>query len=253
MTMEKTTENRSYPRSYPSHAPVFPGAQKPLGMHPTELIGVHRPLARKTGVALFMVMMVTLFRLAHEVMLHGWLVAQDGSFAVWVYRERAVSLTAALRVVTDLHSTTGIVCLAGLFAAYLLRTRRLPWLKTLMLVLPTGMLINVLVKQGVHRLRPPVDSALVTVSSFSFPSGHTTGTALFYGVLAAFLLQQVSSKPARVGVVAAAALMVLLVAFSRIYLGVHYLSDVVGSLVLSVGWLGLCTGLGWFPSRNLVR
>jgi membrane-associated phospholipid phosphatase len=249
MTMEKTTENRSYP----IHAPAFLGAQKPSGTERTELIGGSRSLPRKTGLALFMLMMVTLFCLAHEVMLHGWLVAQDGAFAAWAYHERTVSLTAALRVVTDLHSTTGIVCLAGLFAAYLLKTRRLPWLKTLMLVLPTGMLINVLVKQGVHRLRPPVDSALVTVSSFSFPSGHTTGTALFYGVLAAFLFHQVTGKPARAGVVAAAALMVLLVAFSRIYLGVHFLSDVVGSLVLSVGWLGLCTGLGWFPPRHLVR
>src|SRR5947209_2087077 len=63
---------------------------------------------------------------------------------------------------THLHGMIGGLCLAGLFAAYLTWTGRTRWLKALLLVLPSGMLVNVVIKQLMHRPRPLLGGALVS-------------------------------------------------------------------------------------------
>jgi membrane-associated phospholipid phosphatase len=95
------------------------------------------------------------------------------------------------------------------------------------------------VKHLVQRARPVVAEPLVLIESYAFPSGHAAGSAAFYVCTAAWLLAHLRHRPRRlrwsVGVAAAA--MVLWVSLSRLYLGVHYLSDVLAGMLLGSLWV----------------
>ena len=80
----------------------------------------------------------------------------------------------------------------------------------------------------------------MTLPSFSFPSGHVAGTALFYGVLGAMLVSKINIWRWRVFIVFTAIALVTLVSLSRVYLGVHYFSDVLAAFAEAVAWLSLC-------------
>lgn len=108
------------------------------------------------------------------------------------------------------------------------------------------MLLNVLLKHIFQRARPSFDEPLLTLATYSFPSGHTAAATLLYGVMAAYLVRTCLGlrRPLLVGLAVAtavvmAATMVALVGVSRLYLGVHYLSDIVAATASSTGWLAI--------------
>ena len=115
------------------------------------------------------------------------------------------------------------------------------WLLTLLMAVPGGMLLNVLLKSVFQRARPHFDDPLLILDSYSFPSGHTVAATLFYGVLAAYLISLPGMRwGRRLAAALSAVLMVALVALSRVYLGVHYLSDVLAGAAEGCAWLTVC-------------
>jgi undecaprenyl-diphosphatase len=109
---------------------------------------------------------------------------------------------------------------------------------SLALALGGGMILNTLLKFAFGRERPKWDDPLLTtLTSQSFPSGHTSGATLFYGFLAAYMVWRMKNSPARILALLACALMVAVVGFSRVYLGAHYVSDVLGAVSISTAWL----------------
>jgi undecaprenyl-diphosphatase len=104
-------------------------------------------------------------------------------------------------------------------------------------------------KVATHRSRPPAFYALIgEPRSASFPSGHALASLLFFALLALVLWRAVGTTPRRrFSIVAVCALGALLVALSRVYLGVHWPTDVVGSWYLGAAWLSVTVGsfLGW--------
>jgi undecaprenyl-diphosphatase len=125
-------------------------------------------------------------------------------------------------------------------AVVLYRRAQRHWLLALVLAVPVGVAINVLLKHLFRRARPVPDEPLMTLATYSFPSGHTAGTALFYGVLAAYIVFRTHSTRVRAAAVLGWLCAVGLVGFSRVYLGVHYLSDVVAAAAWSCAWLAVC-------------
>ena len=123
-------------------------------------------------------------------------------------------------------------------AIVLLVRRRFRLGSWLLVALWAGALLGVVLKLVVDRARPDLLDAVAAEGGRSFPSGHALGATIAVGLLALVLTS--SLPPARkvlAWVLAAAA--VLLVAFARITLGVHYLSDVVAGIVLGIGWLAV--------------
>src|SRR5439155_11271838 len=116
-----------------------------------------------------------------------------------------------------------------------------------------GMLINLVLKAAYERLRPHFDDPLLVLTTFSFPSGHAAGAVLFYGVLAAFLVSRFYDWRARAACVAGAVGAVALVGFSRMYLGAHYLSDVLAAVCSSTVWLVLCLAGGHALVRGRLK
>jgi membrane-associated phospholipid phosphatase len=192
------------------------------------------------GALIFLVAIWAFGDIAEGVLNDEPLVIMDTQLAVWFHAHTTLELTRAMRVVSYLHGVLGISLGAILFAAFLIFKSDWFWLKFLVLVVPCGMLLNVLIKEVVGRARPSFRDPILVLDTYSFPSGHTTGATLFYGVLAAFLVSRIQWWPARAGVVLVALAIVILVAFSRLYLGVHYLSDVLAAFAGSVAWLAIC-------------
>jgi len=114
-----------------------------------------------------------------------------------------------------------------------------------------GSLLNMAVKTVVDRSRPVLPDPVAHASYSSFPSGHAQGAVVACGVLLLVLLPAVPADRRRLAVAAAVG-WVLLVGFSRVVLGVHYVSDVVGGYLLGLAWLAVCAATfgAWRQERG---
>jgi undecaprenyl-diphosphatase len=164
----------------------------------------------------------------------------DLQIAAWLHARAAPFLIDAMEFVSSLHGTVPMSIATLLLAAVWCAERRWYWLANLLLVIPGGMLINVATKYALHRARPSFDGTFSSLAGFSFPSGHTAVSTLFYGLLATFIVATSEHWNRRVWTMLLACAVVTLVAFSRLYLGAHYLSDVLAAMAEGVAWLALC-------------
>jgi membrane protein DedA with SNARE-associated domain/membrane-associated phospholipid phosphatase len=164
----------------------------------------------------------------------------DVRVANWFHAHATRGLTSAMLLITDMNGTVGISVLAVAMAFHLVWTRSWYWLRALLLIVPGGMLLNLMTKFAFHRARPLFDDPIATLTTYSFPSGHVAAATLLYGLLAAYAMTKISAWRWRVLLVLIAFLIIALVALSRIYLGAHYLSDVLAAFGEGVAWLALC-------------
>jgi undecaprenyl-diphosphatase len=147
-------------------------------------------------------------------------------------------LVGVLTVVTTLGSGTVLWSLVGLGVLVLL-LRRLPRLALYLLVTGVGALIlDPTIKLLVGRLRPVVARPIAYGQGNSFPSGHSLGSISVYGALLLVLLPGVPRRY-RAVLIGALGALVAAIGFSRLALGVHYLSDVAGAWLLGIAWLGV--------------
>ena len=191
--------------------------------------------------------------IAWNVSARGALAALDTRVADWLHARATAPLTAVMLAVTHLNSTFAIGVWSALFAAVLARLRERYWILTLGLAVGGAMLLNLVLKQVYERARPRFDEPLIVLETFSFPSGHTAAAVAFYGVLAAFLVSRFYDTRRRAACVGGALAAVALVAFSRLYLGAHYLSDVVAAVCSSTAWLVLCLAFGHALVRRRLK
>jgi len=182
--------------------------------------------------------------IAEDVVTGDPLTLVDVAVAQWFHAHATPTLTRVMLLITHLHDPLMVIAGMVLVAAYLAWKRRWYWLVCLSVCVPSGMLLNVLMKYAFQRARPSFDHPLLTLSTYSFPSGHVAAATLFYGVIAAMLVTQTAAWRWRVLVALLALAMVATVAVTRMYLGVHYLSDVLAAFAEGVAWLALClTGI----------
>jgi membrane-associated phospholipid phosphatase len=164
----------------------------------------------------------------------------DARFSNWLQAQATPSLTRVMLLITHLHSTLGVTVMTLATSILLWRRRLRHWVFTLLATIYGGMLLNFWLKAVFQRARPHFDGPILILSSYSFPSGHTMMATVFYGTLSAIVIARVRDWKWRVLAIIVAVLLLALVGFSRIYLGVHYLSDVVGAIAEGVAWLALC-------------
>ncbi len=190
--------------------------------------------------------------LAEDIAAGDPLTITDARFSSWLHVHRIRSLTSFLLVVTNLHSTLGITIMTLLLCVYAWRSQLKHWISTILLTVYGGMILNFLLKGVFQRARPRFNDPILTLTSYSFPSGHTMMATVLYGVLGALIISQVRNWIWRALAVVSAVIMIVLVGFSRIYLGAHYLSDVLGAMAEGVAWLAVClTGIDTWRRRRL--
>ncbi|MBB6576697.1 undecaprenyl-diphosphatase [Comamonas odontotermitis] len=169
--------------------------------------------------------------------LHALLVGWDEAAQQWSQQHVSVSTRAYLRHVTDVGDVLWLGMLSVLVAALLALRRR--WLPLQIWVFAIGLngLSTRVLKNAFDRARPQALHELVT-SGASFPSGHTAGSVVVYGLLW-WLLRGRLPRRSRVVLGTGLALLVALIAASRIWLEAHFASDVVGGGLLGLAILGL--------------
>lgn len=111
------------------------------------------------------------------------------------------------------------------------------FLYTLLISVIGGEIFVWIIKNTIDRPRPPLTSALVTESSYSFPSGHTFVAIAFYGLLSYFVIQSEKNKSLKIISFIASFFLIILIGISRVYLGAHWPSDVFASLAAGSAWL----------------
>ncbi len=175
--------------------------------------------------------------IADDVQNRERLTAFDTHFSNLVYLRGPEWFTSAMLVVTHAHDTVPVLLVVFAIGAALIWKRHQRWMLALALAVGGGMLLNVLLKNIFQRTRPSLGNPILTVTSYGFPSGHTMAATCFWGLLAAFAVARIKSLLGRVLAGLFCLLMIVLVGFSRIYLGAHYLSDVIGAMVEGLAWL----------------
>lgn len=178
--------------------------------------------------------------LALQVLLQGPITRVDHTVTGVLAAHRQPWLTGAMLFLADAHETLKVLAATILLALWRTWRRDLRDVRFLAVV-PAGMGLNVMLKHLFARPRPDQFEPLVQLTTFSFPSGHAVASTVFYGALCTLVFAHTRSPVLRALAVAVAVAMVLLVTFSRVYLGAHYFSDVVAGVAEGM----LCLLLFW--------
>ena len=163
---------------------------------------------------------------------------------------------AALQVfamLTRLADTATLTALAIAVSAALVATGR-RWLAFGWLAAVVGnALLNTTLKQIFERVRPVHDDGLVLAQGFSFPSGHSSGSVVVYGMLA-YLAMRFVPRRWHLALVLAAVALAFSIGVSRMFLRVHFASDVVAGFASGSAWLAICIGsielTRWYARRS---
>jgi membrane-associated phospholipid phosphatase len=164
----------------------------------------------------------------------------DHQIAAWFHAHLAQPLINVMLTFSDPGSPTWIATITSVVALFCALRRHWYLLFALFLAVPGGMLLNSIIKELVHRHRPYSESPFVDLSDYSFPSGHAMAATLLYGLLAVFALLVLRRRLWRGLTLLGASLVILLVGFSRVALGAHYLTDVLAAMATGAVWIWLC-------------
>ncbi len=156
-------------------------------------------------------------------------------------------LPGAMRDLTALGSPSVLALFVLAVAGSLAARRQYHALGLLLVATVGGVLLNELLKLVFARPRPPLAFHLTEVRSMSFPSGHAMESAIIYLTLAALLARLVQPRLLRLYFIGLAFFLTFAVGVSRVYLGVHYPSDVLAGWTAGLAWALLC----WTVARYL--
>ena len=176
--------------------------------------------------------------IAEDVITGDPLVLIDQGLSEWFRSHATPRFTEAMHVVSALAAPATVSTLSITMIILLLWQRLCYWLLALTLAVAGGLCLNVLLKVLFDRERPGWADAALTDAGF--PSGHTMIAAILYGFVAIYLILLINSWGVRCIIALVTINLVFLVALSRLYLGAHYLSDVVSAMAAGLAWLALC-------------
>jgi undecaprenyl-diphosphatase len=163
-------------------------------------------------------------------------------------------LPQAAKDVTALGSGTNLTIATGVVSGFLCLNRRLRAAGFLLSSLGSGLLLCQSLKGFFARRRPTVVPHLVEFDPASFPSGHSMGAALVYLTAGSIVSRQVTGKLAKTYFLSMAVVLSLIVGISRVYLGVHYPSDVLAGWAAGSLWSSACAQAArWLQRQGSVE
>lgn len=195
------------------------------------------------GILVFVTMTLILGKISEDVINNEPLTLADVQLSNWLHLHGSPFLTRVMLVATSFGSTVTVTCIAVALGLYLIWRRQFYWLAAVAASVGGGALLNRLLKYAFQRPRPHFDDPILRLTSYSFPSGHTMAATVLYGIIAAYLFAKTPDWRWRVLIILSASLLIALVGFSRIYLGAHYLSDVLAAMAEGLAWMSLCLTL----------
>lgn len=182
------------------------------------------------------------FDLVEELQRNSPLLREADQLVWEFFRDRRTEgLTTFFTFFTILGTPVGLGILAGLTAIYHWIKGRWRWTAYLVLTTLIGGLMNVALKHYFTRPRPDLAAAVRHASGTSFPSGHAMGSIIVFGALSYLAIRSSRRWVQASGYLAAAITIVLAIALSRVYLGVHWISDIAAGLAVGALWVLLTT------------
>jgi len=214
---------------------------------PTKLNTMEKSKKAKDGFLLFVALLIA----ATALFAFGWLANEmlegdtqkfDDFVRNAVHRHAAPWLTWFMRGFSFLGSVAVVTTLCVLAIAVFLYFRQARTAALLATTMIGMAVLDITLKLAFHRPRPLAYFG-PTPTTYSFPSGHAMGSVCFYGVLAAILAARASGRRAKWCIWMGAVLLIGLIGYSRIYLGVHYPSDVIAGYCAGAVWVGAVASL----------
>jgi membrane protein DedA with SNARE-associated domain/membrane-associated phospholipid phosphatase len=164
---------------------------------------------------------------------------------------RTPAITKFMVIFTHLAGEAAIAAGSLGAVAYSLVKKRFDYLIAYISAILGGGILLLVLKVAVHRIRPVSGISLISAGGWSFPSGHAMMSVVFYGMILYFVIRNISSWKLRVFTVTAAAFIIFLLGLSRIYLQVHYMSDILAGYAGGLFWLTICiTALEVYRKRE---
>jgi Membrane-associated phospholipid phosphatase len=155
--------------------------------------------------------------------------------------ERSPGATIFFTTMTNIGGPAGVTAILAAVSIVLAFRRRWRWLVYLVVTAGGGALLDLELKRYFARARPDVAEMLRVANGYSFPSGHAMGSAVGFGLLAYLTFRAIRSWPAKTALIAFLYTLVAAVALSRVYLGVHWISDVLAGITAGTVWVTTTT------------
>jgi len=171
------------------------------------------------------------------------LTAFDNQIVELVAGFRSAELNAIMLFITNLGATVTVVFMSVVVIIGMWLAKHRHHIPALIISMLGAGIFTYTLKQLFTRARPEMANAVIEELNFSFPSGHTLIAICFYGVLIYFLVHVVKPMWAKLLVFVLGSALILAIGISRIYLGVHWPTDVLASLLLGGSWLCLLAAL----------
>ncbi len=167
-----------------------------------------------------------------EILNGGTLVTFDHSLSTAIHQIRSTSLTSLSIVIDIVFDLIPMVAISILLSIFFLRRYCNKFAFFFGITMLFDAFVVLVLKELVKRPRPLGD--IITKTDFGFPSGHTANAVVFFGFLTYLAMHKIKSKTFKVIIISLSSFMILLIGFSRIYLNVHWLTDVISGFGLGV-------------------
>jgi membrane-associated phospholipid phosphatase len=192
--------------------------------------------------------------LAEDLVNKETLSTLDPFFGTWLISHTTIPGDHVFAIVTFFGNAFVISAGTGLIGFWFARQRNREKLILLFSAVAGGALLNLLLKNIFQRTRPAIPGAYMVDTGFSFPSGHTMISLVFYGMVAYLALSSVKNNKWKALIITGALVICVLIGFSRLYLGVHFLTDVLAGWAAGGLWLAFCILWDlWQQNRILLK
>ena len=169
----------------------------------------------------------------------------DRSLLLWIHQFANPQLDGMMLFITALGDPPTVISIFIMTIAWLGMKRRYTDGIRFTIVCIGGILINQIMKLFFAKPRPELWARLIAEHSFSFPSGHAVGSMVVYGFIAYILAKELQQYKRYVYTVAG--ILIIAIGFSRLYLGVHYPTDIIAGYGVGFLWLKTCLKIRSYP------
>lgn len=203
-------------------------------------------------LAAFIYTFILFFGLIEDFLTADPIVAIDTRLANLLYVFRSPELVSIFLWVTLLGKSLIVIVLALMATIVLWLWRKREYVLPLWLAIIGSQIVTFIGKLSLHRTRPEGLVPVYIENSYSFPSGHATIAVAFYGFLIYILWRNTKSWAYKINILFAGLVLIAAIGFSRLYLGVHFLSDVLSGYLLGLLWLIISVSIvEWQKSRRV--
>ena len=164
----------------------------------------------------------------------------------WLHLHAVPWIIEGMIIISFFGAPSTLTVVSAVVCVMLLRKRSYDRAFAVVALVLGGTLLNYGLKQMIHRSRPTFHDSPLTLSGYSFPSGHAMASTVFYGFVIGCVLSM--TGPRRHAAIVSGIVMIGLVCLSRVYLGVHYPSDVLAGILEAIAWSTLV-----LPALRLAR